>query len=628
MLTYYPLILIYLCNFVRIRSGKNDDHNNFVSNTSYGNKNNTPLELASARSGKRKLIGDVELDLASASKAFTDHLYHKIESTVTIEEYMSILSKTAKCQNKPIYMTMAKVSSTLYWQLIENFFYTMYVFGHLDCAVMVCISDPVCISKCKSQRFPCYNYQHPNPSVSTFEQVAKVKIYHVAKALRLGVNVLLLDLDVGFLRDPLLLYEGFLENPYEHLRSQMDVGFGNEKKSNTMTTFPRPNFGIFLIKSNEHSIKLFDRAWRLYEKIPAGERDRVATDQNVVVGAVKWARWRFDYNFSYFFLGYYLDTYPRPILLDKKALLLDKMQEVSDKGVYFELGGKPARDELSDAIVVHATCYEKSTKLMGLKAANAFWNIEYYDPNRRTLTKPVMFRTTTKEFRKEVLSLAHLALLSNRTLILPNVLVGTGYNVLNSYRSPSSTSDGRSSRRRRFQSPSEQDADMSHAPHHRGEYYWPAFRTVQNTFPDLEVVEPAYYYRIESDFRRSVPPPEVLTFQITRASQRPSGSGRSSYRTDFSALLEVLQSRSHPRVVLDLQDAKTGDWGPPSLRDWAADSFGDWGGPATGIDKSKYVRTPYPKEQLIDQNIIDKFRMCKTFLWKDKGNRTCFEKCM
>lgn len=32
------------------------------------------------------------------------------------------------------------------------------------------------------------------------------------------MNIFLLDLDVGFLRDPLLLYKGFLENPYEQVR--------------------------------------------------------------------------------------------------------------------------------------------------------------------------------------------------------------------------------------------------------------------------------------------------------------------------------------------------------------------------------------------------------------------------
>ena len=60
-------------------------------------------------------------------------------------------------------------------------------------------------------------------------------------------------------------------------------------------------------------------------------------------------------------------------------------------------------------VVVHATCYERATKLLGLKvgcllelsvlcnilnhvsvftqAANAYWNFEYYDPRRPTITK-------------------------------------------------------------------------------------------------------------------------------------------------------------------------------------------------------------------------------------------------
>ena len=37
------------------------------------------------------------------------------------------------------------------------------------------------------------------------EQVAYVKLLHIGDALEAGVNILVLDLDVGFLRDPLLL---------------------------------------------------------------------------------------------------------------------------------------------------------------------------------------------------------------------------------------------------------------------------------------------------------------------------------------------------------------------------------------------------------------------------------------
>lgn len=39
-------------------------------------------------------------------------------------------------------------------------------------------------------------------------QVAAVKLRHVGLALALGVDVLLLDLDVGFMRDPMTLFEG------------------------------------------------------------------------------------------------------------------------------------------------------------------------------------------------------------------------------------------------------------------------------------------------------------------------------------------------------------------------------------------------------------------------------------
>ena len=74
--------------------------------------------------------------------------------------YMVALQKQSKCANKPIFITMAKVKDDLYWQLIENFFYTMYNFDDLDCAVMICVSDDLCVKRCHENGFPCYNYQH------------------------------------------------------------------------------------------------------------------------------------------------------------------------------------------------------------------------------------------------------------------------------------------------------------------------------------------------------------------------------------------------------------------------------------------------------------------------------------
>lgn len=78
---------------------------------------------------------------------------------------------------------------------------------------MVCVSDPKCTQLCEENDFPCYDFEYENKEAHTFEQVAAVKIRHVGYALNKGVNVMLLDLDVGFLRNPMILYEGFLENP-------------------------------------------------------------------------------------------------------------------------------------------------------------------------------------------------------------------------------------------------------------------------------------------------------------------------------------------------------------------------------------------------------------------------------
>jgi hypothetical protein len=43
---------------------------------------------------------------------------------------------------------------------------------------------------------------------SSLPQVAAIKLKHTALALDKGVTIMLLDLDVGFLRDPMILLEG------------------------------------------------------------------------------------------------------------------------------------------------------------------------------------------------------------------------------------------------------------------------------------------------------------------------------------------------------------------------------------------------------------------------------------
>jgi hypothetical protein len=68
-----------------------------------------------------------------------------------------------------------------------------------------------------------------------------------------------------------------------YFRTQMDLQTSTNKSSNTQYAYPSPNFGVFLIKSHPHSIKLMQRAWKFYGKASDNNKKRVSTDQNAMV---------------------------------------------------------------------------------------------------------------------------------------------------------------------------------------------------------------------------------------------------------------------------------------------------------------------------------------------------------
>jgi len=500
------------------------------------------------------------------------------------------------------------------------------------------------------------------------EQISCLKLKHIGLALEKGVNVMLMDLDLGFLRDPMLLTEGFFENPLEQVRTQMDVGYSQHKTMHYWYTHPRPNFGLFIVKPTEWSIKLFARAWRLYKNSDQSVRQRVATDQNYLANAIKWARWRSDFNFSYFDIGHPLDTKPRPVLA-QQAVLLDKTKERSPRGIAFELGGDVARGELKDAIAVHATCYEGQTKLLALKAANAFNNPFYYDPNRRTLTKPLMHVTPDMMY-KEIATLTYIAIKTNRTLILPNVLLGSGARdeVLGQ---PSEEACGGASggrpKEKKVNNPHFGDSSMesematgqfdikrsffcrettrrllfyayrmlkqspSHAVKVGHEWYWPGFRVINNELDALKVVEPGYYAKTKEVLARNkghqahkgktVPAPYLLDVDI---GHRPGHAGMQQGVNELLELLQQADVQGQPRVVLDVYDSRFGPYasgrsgfpgGKEALAQWAEGSHSSWTGagdtlPADEqyqhppIDKALYVSVP-PLSTLMNTLSLD-----------------------
>jgi hypothetical protein len=164
------------------------------------------------------------------------------------------------------------------------------------------------------------------------------------------------------------------------------------------------------------------------------------------------------------------------------AVLVDKMHFANRT---IELGGMAAMDLMSSgptgAFAGHTTCYEHYTKVMGLKAVNAFWNPLYYDPNRRTITKQLVY-TDSLSLLDEVRSLVWLAIATNRSLILPNIL------------GP--------------------DAMFNSIGGYKKKTLWPGFRVlkIKSELSLLtSVLEPSFYWRVDRDY--GLPPePKIIYF--------------------------------------------------------------------------------------------------------------------
>lgn len=119
---------------------------------------------------------------------------------------------------------------------------------------------------------------------------------------------------------------------------QMDIGWAMDlKKGMTWMTFPRSNFGLFMVKAHPISVRIFARAWQRYLAMPEKNKKVVAKDQSIIHEVMRVHRRIAGYNYSYFFPGFLPSTMDAPIIY-KSALLLHKVEDYNDHGVRFELG--------------------------------------------------------------------------------------------------------------------------------------------------------------------------------------------------------------------------------------------------------------------------------------------------
>lgn len=153
-------------------------------------------------------------DLRKGEKVENDSNNKMIQMIPSLEDTMLYMSQHPACLKTPIFLTMATVGDDLYWQLIENFVYSMVKFEISNCSLVICVSDPKCMRLCNENDFPCYDYQtERKPLPSVMEQIGEVKLFHIPQAMSKGVDVFMLDLDVGFLSDPRGIVRTFYETP-------------------------------------------------------------------------------------------------------------------------------------------------------------------------------------------------------------------------------------------------------------------------------------------------------------------------------------------------------------------------------------------------------------------------------
>jgi len=473
-----------------------------------------------------------------------------------------------------------------YRQLIENFVYTMVKFDVSDCALVICVSDTNCMNQCRDNFFPCYDYRDPQvPLPSVMEQIGAVKLLHIPKALEKGVDVFMLDLDVGFLGDPKHMLRAFVETPTIDIFVQEDLLFiMNRTKAGWRTWFtePLPNIGLFLCRGNAKTKKVFDLAWTKYNKMTdLVQKANPGKDQNHVLDGMRVARGTVGLRYAYF--------------SNSTAPLLDKVVQFNRA---IELGGEASAAFLEEqhSLAMHSTCYEQSTKVMGLKATNSFWHPKYYDPLRPTITKQILF-ISSDQVLDEVRSLIWLGIATNRAVITPNLLGSEALTSLVNFK-----------------------PGTFHL--HKNQAFWPGFRVTKlkrvkgSNSLKIQILEPAYYWRVERDYD-AVPEPKVVYF-------------------DPSESLEILRARidklgaSAPRIVLA---AKSSTWQKNDIEQrtiaWAKRSVGEYDAPYS-VELKRYGQLgsvkAIRKGKGVD-DVLQGMRNCEKIFSPLKGNRTCFQIC-
>jgi len=328
-----------------------------------------------------------------------------------------------------------------------------------------------------------------------------------------------------------------------------------------------PNIGLFLARGNDKVRDVFSIAWKKYQTMDDAEvKSNPGKDQNHVLEGMRIGRGTFGLRYAYFD--------------NSTAALMDKIVQ---KYRNIELGGEAASRMLEDehTVAMHTTCYEQSTKVMGLKATNAFWNPKYYDPLRPTLTKQILF-LSEEQLLDEMRSLVFLAIATRRAFIAPNLL-------------------------------GDESGNHGVTERYRGRAMWPGFRVIKFKRSKginelrVDVLEPSFYWRTQRDYD-DVPEASIVYFDP---------------KEKLSAILKRLKSAKSPRVILHASPSGSADPATETrLKSWAGDSVGIF--EPFAVEQARYYQIPSLKDNRENRGVdpvLQGMRNCEDIFGKLKGNR-------
>jgi hypothetical protein len=354
-------------------------------------------------------------------------------------------------------------------------------------------------------------------------------------------------------------------------------------------TDPLPNIGLFLSRGNNRTSRVFEIAWEKYILMDdTYEKSQPGKDQNHVLEAMRIGRGTFGLKYAYF------SNFTAP--------LMDKM--ILHHGTRMELGGEIMENFTltHKSLAIHTTCYEKATKVLGLKAANAFWNPKYYDSLRPTLVKPLIY-FNQQQLIDEIRSLLWLALTTKRSLIVPNILGPTT------------------------------DLLTKRIGLYKNQILWPGFRVVffkKNL--KINILEPSFYWRIQRDYDE-IPLPNIVFYRKhddLLSLQKKILTENQKFSRIILSSDSFLSSALFPSTFSDREE-----WLKKELLDWAADSVGLFKHPFEQYSKSylplpslKGIRGDDNLEHMLSiQDVLNGVRLCAGVFDPPKGNRTCFQIC-